>query len=105
MQVSSLLNTSRTNDSQSPVNINKPFINRENPLPIVLNYEKPEVNLQLRNDGLKLIFQAENFGSMSDGNHVYKAKEIHIHHPSEHTVTYLLTLYYFNSLETMNQEL
>lgn len=40
----------------------------------------------MKNDGLKLIFTAEHLGSFSDGNHDYKAKEILIHHPSEHTV-------------------
>ncbi len=46
----------------------------------------------MKNDGLKLIFQAEDFGVLRDGNHLYRAKEVHIHHPSEHAVILRLIL-------------
>ena len=37
------------------------------------------------NDGYKLVFSAQSFGSVTHGAHQYEAKQIEIHHPSEHT--------------------
>lgn len=69
---------------QSPININKPYEAEE--LSFIINLSAPQGSLTLRNDGYKLVFSADNFGLIQHGAHKYKAKEIHIHHPSEHTV-------------------
>ena len=42
------------------------------------------------NDGFKIIFQNNNFGFIKHGAHKYYGKEIHLHHPSEHTVLIFL---------------
>jgi carbonic anhydrase len=68
---------------QSPININKPYVPEE--IDFKLQFKQPTGNLSITNDGFKLIFRADDFGIITHGVHDYKAKQIEIHHPSEHT--------------------
>jgi carbonic anhydrase len=69
--------------NQSPININLPYEAENTSLEINL---QPVNKFQINNDGYKLYLTAESFGTITHGDHIYVAKEIHIHHPSEHTV-------------------
>lgn len=52
---------------------------------VTVNYGKPENNrIEMYNDGFKLIVKGM-FGNLKYGEHELPAKEIYIHHPSEHT--------------------
>jgi carbonic anhydrase len=76
-----LINTRSLN--QSPININLPYEAENTKLKLNLT---PVKKFQIKNDGYKISLLAESFGSILHGDHAYVAKEIHIHHPSEHTV-------------------
>jgi carbonic anhydrase len=69
--------------NQSPININLPYEAENTALKLNL---LPVNKFQIKNDGYKLYLTADTFGTISHGDHLYVAKEIHIHHPSEHTV-------------------
>ena len=83
MQVKYLLLRS---DNQSPININVPYQPEENALK--MNFIEVD-KFKILNDGYKLYLTAESFGTISHGDHIYVAREIHIHRFSEHTVTLL----------------
>jgi carbonic anhydrase len=71
------------NGLQSPININKPYLPEEFALKI--NLKPPKGKMMLMNDGYKLIFTADSFGEITHGSHQFDAKQIEIHHPSEHS--------------------
>lgn len=61
-----------------------------------------EEYLEIYNDGFKLFLKG-NFGTIKYGDHNFKVSEIHLHHPSEHTVNMCIVINKFNiSLEKMN---
>ncbi len=68
---------------QSPININKSYKPEE--VKLLINLKPPTGKITYMNDGIKLIFRADSFGSITHGVHQYDAKFIEIHHPSEHT--------------------
>ncbi len=45
--------------------------------------------VKLYNDGYKIVAEA-NFGTIQYGAHPFAVHEIYLHHPSEHTVSYLM---------------
>ena len=70
---------------QSPIHIGLAETFFVEPHMVTVDYGKPDNGkIEIFNDGFKLIVKG-GFGSLKYGDHELPAKEIYIHHPSEHT--------------------
>ena len=78
---------------QSPIRIQLSSSYRIEPFRIDIDYHEVDSEyIELLNDGNKLYVKGF-FGNLQYGDHMFKSKEIHLHHPSEHTVNFHYFLY------------
>lgn len=83
----------RNGQQQSPIRIKLSSNYHIEPFRIDIDYHEPEEEfIELLNDGMKL-FVKGSFGALQYGDHFFQTREIHLHHPSEHTVFYF---FYFD---------
>lgn len=87
----------RNGQQQSPIRIKLSSNYHIEPFRIDIDYHEPEEDfIELLNDGLKL-FVKGSFGALQYGDHLFQTSEIHLHHPSEHTVFYFFIFIFENN--------
>ena len=91
----------RNGQQQSPIRIQLSSTYHIEPFRIDIDYHELESDyLELLNDGQKL-FVKGYFGDLKYGDHIFKTKEIHLHHPSEHTVAFIIFIENIGNLKAV----